>query len=154
MPAGNIIQTEFVYCTNSVSIDTNNTYTDITGSSVTITPKFSNSKILVETFCQVYLGNNVSANTWSSCNMRLLRGSTVITPPDSGGTNDYFVATYGGDASREMMYGMLSQVDTPNTTSATTYKLQCNMRHGYDADSLIYVNRYGRGMIKATEISQ
>ena len=154
MPAGNIIQTEFVYCTTSVAINTNDTYTDITGSSVTITPKFSNSKILVETFCQVYLGNNVSGNTWNSCNMRLLRGSTVITAPDAAGTNDYFTAAYGGDDFRQMQYGMLSQVDTPSTTSATTYKLQCNMRHGWDADAMMYVNRYGRGMIKATEISQ
>ena len=154
MPAGNIIQTEFVYVTSQTGIDTNNTYTDITGSSVTITPKFSNSKILVETFCQVYLGNNVSASAWNSCNLRLLRGSTVITAPDVAGTNDYFVATYGGDASREMAYGMLSQIDTPSTTSATTYKLQGAMRHGHDGDALIYVNRYARGMIKATEISQ
>ena len=153
MPAGNIIQTEFVYVTSQTGIDTNNTYTDITGCSVTITPKFSNSKILVETFCQVYLGNNVSAGTWNSLNMRLLRGSTVITAPDVAGTNDYFVATYGGDASREMAYGMLSQIDTPSTTSATTYKLQGAMRHGWDSNALVYVNRYGRGMIKATEIS-
>ena len=85
--------------------------------------------------------------------MRLLRGSTVITAPDVNGTNDYFTAAYGGDDYRQMQYGMLSQVDTPSTTSATTYKLQGSMRYGYDADALIYVNRYGRGMIKATEIS-
>ena len=153
MPAGNIIQTEFIYVSAETGIDTNNSYTDITGSSVTITPKFSNSKILVETFINVYLGNNVSSTSWNSCTMRLLRGSTVITAPDVAGTNDYFVATYGGDNSREMAYGMLSQIDTPNTTSATTYKLQCAMRHGWDSDALIYVNRYARGMIKATEIS-
>ena len=152
-PLGNILQVEFVYVTDTNTINTSDTYTDISGASVTITPKFSNSKILIETFCQVYLGNNVSSDAWCSCNMRLLRGSTVITAPNLH-TADYFVATYGGDNSREMAYGMLSRDDTPNTTNATTYKLQCNFRHGHDSNASIMVNRYGRGMIKATEISQ
>ena len=52
-----------------------------------------------------------------------------------------------------MQYGMLSRDDTPNTTSAITYKAQANFRHGHDSNASIILNRYGRGMIKATEIS-
>jgi len=152
LPAGNIIQSEFLYITDSTIIDTQNTFTDIGGASLTITPKFSNSKIIIETFHQVYLGNNVSANTWCSCTLRILRGSTVITAPDLH-TNDYFAASYGGDNYRQMAYNMLSRDDTPNTTSATTYKVQANFRYGWDSNASIYLNRYGRGMLKITEIS-
>ena len=153
MPAGTIIQSDFVYVTDALTINTSNTYTDLPGASIVITPKFSNSKIIIETFLHAYLGNNVSANTWCSCNMRILRDSTVITAPDPH-TNDYFTGCYGGDNYRQMQYGMLSRDDTPNTTSVITYKAQANFRHGYDSNATIILNRYGRGMIKATEISQ
>ena len=85
--------------------------------------------------------------------MRLLRGSTVITAPNVH-TTDYFTAAYGGNNYRQMQYGMISKDDTPSTTSATTYKLQCSFSHGHDSNATLIVNRYGRGMIKATEISQ
>ena len=154
MPAGTIIQSEFVYCTQDVTIDTDATFTDVPGCSVTITPKFSNSKIIIETFCLAYLGNNVTSTSWASCSMRILRGSTVITAPNPTGSGDYFTAALGGDNYRQMQYGMLSRDDTPSTTSATTYKLQCSFSHGHDNNATLIVNRYGRGMIKATEISQ
>ena len=153
MPAGTIIQSDFVYVTDTITINTSNNYADIPGSSIAITPKFSNSKIVIETFHHTYLGNNVSASTWCSCNLRILRDSTVITAPDLH-TNDYFAASYGGDNYRQMAYGMLSRDDTPNTTSAITYKAQANFRHGWDSNASVILNRYGRGMIKVTEISQ
>ena len=152
LPAGNIIQSQFGYITANITINTSNTFTDIPEASITITPKFSNSKIIIETFHQVYLGNNVSANTWCGCTLRILRGSTVITAPDVNAT-DYFAGSYGGDNYRQMVYNMLSRDDSPSTTSATTYKVQANFRHGHDSNASIILNRYGRGMIKATEIS-
>ena len=152
MPAGTIIQSDFVYVTDALTINTSNTYTDLPGASIVITPKFSNSKIIIETFLHAYLGNNVSANTWCSCTLRILRGSTVITAPDVHAT-DYFAGSYGGDNYRQMVYNMLSRDDSPSTTNATTYKVQANFRHGHDSNASIILNRYGRGMIKATEIS-
>ena len=54
----------------------NNTsnYTDITGLSATITPKFNTSKIMVE--CHIYNSNSNAVNFF-----RVLRGSTFIEQP-------------------------------------------------------------------------
>ena len=98
-------------------------FSDITGLSVAITPTSSNSKILVQ------YDANVSGDDLSM--VRLMRGSTAIAIGDAssnrqritqggqfqGGNNDK-VAVYSG-----------SFLDSPSTTSATTYKLQV-YRHG------------------------
>ena len=94
-------------------------YADITGLSATITPKFSTSKIMVE--AHIYNSNNNSVNFF-----RVLRGSTFIEQPSgtsSGGANynahgfSYFYHQYQDTC-------VIKILDSPATTSATTYKIQ------------------------------
>ena len=94
-------------------------YADITGLSATITPKFSTSKIMVE--AHIYNSNNNSVNFF-----RVLRGSTFIEQPSgtsSGGANynahgfSYFDHQYQDTC-------VIKILDSPATTSATTYKIQ------------------------------
>ena len=94
-------------------------YADITGLSATITPKFSTSKIMVE--ANIYNSNNNAVNFF-----RVLRGSTFIEQPSgtsSGGANynahgfSYFDHQFQDTC-------VIKILDSPATTSATTYKIQ------------------------------
>ena len=94
-------------------------YADITGLSATITPKFNTSKIMVE--ANIYNSNNNAVDFF-----RVLRGSTFIEQPSgtsSGGANynahgfSYFDHQYQDTC-------VIKILDSPATTSATTYKIQ------------------------------
>ena len=94
-------------------------YADITGLSATITPKFNTSKIMVE--AHIYNSNNNAVNFF-----RVLRGSTFIEQPSgtsSGGANynahgfSYFDHQFQDTC-------VIKILDSPATTSATTYKIQ------------------------------
>ena len=95
-------------------------YTDITGMSVSITPASASNKILVSFELQV----GGAANTYAS--FRLLRDSTHIGVSTVTNTN-WRVGTLGS-LSHENSYQLentgTSFLDSPNTTSAITYKLQ------------------------------
>ena len=95
-------------------------YTDLTGLSVTITPSSTSSKIMVE--AHIYNSNNNAVNFF-----RILRGSTFIEQPtgtSSDGANwnahgfSYFDHQFQDTT-------VINILDSPSTTSATTYKVQC-----------------------------
>ena len=98
---------------STVVTSTTNTWAD-TGLSATITPLFSTSKILVE--CHAQDVTKGTSNTQVA--FRLLRGATAIT---TMGTS----AAYSGNT-LQINAGSVSTsyLDSPATTSATTYKLQ------------------------------
>ena len=95
-------------------------YTDVTGMSVSITPASASNKILINFELQV----SGVANNYAS--FRLLRDSTHIGVSTVTDT-DWRVATLGS-LSHENSYQIentgTSFLDSPNTTSAITYKLQ------------------------------
>jgi len=95
-------------------------YVDLTGLSVDITPTRSDSKILIE--AHIYNSNNNAVNFF-----RILRGSTFIEQPSgtsSGGANwnahgfAYFDHQFQDTT-------VMKILDSPATTSSTTYKVQC-----------------------------
>ena len=95
-------------------------YVDITGLAVTITPQSASNKILV----RACMYNGVASNNVNF--FRLLRGSTFINQPSgtsSSGASynahafSYYDATYQDSTVIELL-------DSPATTSATTYKIQ------------------------------
>ncbi len=101
---------------SSVFSTTSSSFTDI-GLSASITPKESASKILI--FLTIYSSSN------DNHSQRLLRGSTVIEAGDSRGSSSrgFGGGFYcGSDADIGTMSGIF--IDSPNTTSSTTYKVQ------------------------------
>ena len=120
---------------------TSGSLTDITGMSVTITPSSASNKILVQ-----YSLGQVTPNSPAVYGVALLRGSTVIGAGATAGSR-ISVSTSGifdGDRGGASAYNFL---DSPATTSATTYKLQvyinggntvCINRSAADADSTTY----------------
>ena len=127
MPAGAILQV--VQTSNDAQTETTTTATWIdVVPTATITPKFSNSKIMV--FHSA--GGMVNCANGSQ-SIRLLRGSTEIcTHARQGYTS---LATYM-PINWDMKF-----LDSPNTTSATTYKFQIklqstgNLRHNSSSGS-------------------
>jgi len=112
-------------------------YTDITGLSVSITPTVNTSKVLV--LVQVnygYSGDIIDT-------IRLVRGSTAIDIGAVSGASA--LGTIGGgngggaNAVTALIPGVISFLDSPATTSATTYKLQMFVNSGTG-----YINRTGR----------
>ena len=107
---------------------------DITGMSVSITPTSSSSKILV--IASINYGGT-DYNYYCD----LLRGSTVLNAPASG-VNPCTVSLTGiTTAGYAPIYsGNISFLDSPATTSSTTYKLQIACQ----SSGTFYLNRSNR----------
>lgn len=102
-------------------------WTDITGLSVSITPTSSSSTILV-------MVNVTGSNAASDGQVRLVRNGTAIGISTAGTTYNGFGKINGFNYSSLLM-GQ-NYVDSPATTSATTYKVQL-----YTVGSTSYINR-------------
>ena len=116
LPAGTVVQTVFGTHETQVS-NTTGTFAD-TGLTATITPTSSSNKILITVMQNgVYKDGSAAAG----CQIQLLRGSTAISQLSkrAGGDN-------GTGTAATMSIGTVgaSILDSPNTTSATTYKTQ------------------------------
>jgi hypothetical protein len=118
-------------------------FTDITGLTVSITPSATSSKILI--FATVNISGTAAAATDPA--VQLVRDSTAIFIGDTAGNRTR--ATFGtliaaGSVSNNLLVSPANatHLDSPNTTSATTYKLQMRVsgntgtvnRNGGDTD--------------------
>lgn len=98
---------------------TSSTFTDITGLSVSITPTSATSTILILSSFMVGCDPTTTSGFF-----RLMRGSTAIDVGDAAGsriqaTND--ITAINGD---KQAVGNIMFIDSPATTTATTYKIQ------------------------------
>lgn len=117
LPAGSVLQVVQVVKTNSFSSSTNG-YVDVTGLAASITPTSSSSKILV--MATVSGGNPLNANFI----INLLRNSTNICQSTSAVDNSTAALPYG--VNYLFISVPITFLDSPATTSATTYKIQIN----------------------------
>ena len=118
---------------------TSSTLVDVTGLSATITPSSTGSKILI--LVQTY-----GANTAEGLDdFALLRDSTLINNAD--GYSYYHRSSFGVDATeRKLNYAVpVTFLDSPATTSATTYKIQVKTSAG-----TLLINRTATGSSYAT----
>ena len=127
---GKILQ---VVSTTKTDAYTNATasFADVTGLSVSITPSAATSKVLV------IVSLSISSTTNIVCASKLLRGSTAIFIADAAGSRTpVSTSSRPSAASLEMFSHSLVYLDSPATTSATTYKVQA-----LGITSTVYVNR-------------
>ena len=120
MPAGSVLQVVQGVQSTYQSYASSNTdaFVDVSGFSATITPSSTSSRILV--MFSTTLGNE-------RCYLRLVRGSTAIAIGDAAGSGQRATVFNGAQAGISPSYQF---VDSPNTTSATTYKLQVGGESG------------------------
>ena len=133
MPTGSILQVKSATKTDTMSHG-NNTFVDIPDLSVSITPSSSSNKILV--IAQL-TGDGKATQTRAI--FRLMRGSTPIGIADTAGSRARATFTYY-EATDDQSPGSFGGhfLDSPNTTSATTYKVQ--IANGNNVQN-VYVNR-------------
>ena len=127
--AGTVLQVVNATYANEVSNATS-TFTD-TGLTASITPTSSSSKILILVSQNGCRKNNVDAN--NMLDLRIMRGATQIS---------YFAGALASTstlleniASTSMCY-----LDSPATTSSTTYKTQFASRNNTSAVQVQYAN--------------
>jgi hypothetical protein len=118
LPTGSVLQV--VNATYSTAVDTTGaTYTD-TGLSASITPTSSSSKILVLVSQNLQIARN--SNGGQSAQLRIVRGSTAIQTFDRA---FYSQVATGANGYQDLFSTIFLQyLDSPVTTSSTTYKLQ------------------------------
>jgi len=116
---GKVLQV--VQATSTSSTYPTTSWTAISGASIAITPSSTSSKILV-TFSIAGVATNASTGNLS---LRIKRGATNIRQMDKYGT----VSTVAIPANISINY-----LDSPSTTSATTYSLDAHVgsAHGWD----------------------
>ena len=134
--AGKLLQVVSTTKTDSFTT-TSTSYTDITGLSASITPSSSSSKVYVIVHVN-------SAATTRYASFRLVRGSTNIAiGTDITGSQEAVTFTAGSNTSNSydnliLRNQSMAILDTPSTTSATTYKLQGRINYGTGD---FYINR-------------
>lgn len=124
LPAGSVLQVVNTNKTDTFTSSASTTWTDITGMSATITPRFSSSKVLIT----ISFFGVLWQQGYNGCILRLLRNATSIGGGDAAGSRTScigtsVVGTLASNTDCGIQYS-LSFVDTPSTTSSTTYKLQ------------------------------
>ena len=152
MPAGAILQV--VQTIKKDAFETSQVvgsgYADITGLSVSITPSSSSSKIFL--MSTIYNSNSTAVNFF-----RILRGSTFIEGPSgtsSGGANfnahgfSYFTGSFQDTT-------VINILDSPSTTSATTYKVQAACTSNVVTINQFYntSNYFGTTTLTAMEVA-
>ena len=130
---GAVLQVKSVAKTDTFSM-ASSTPADVTGLSVSITPTSANNKILI--LGALSAGNNT--NNSVSVYPRLMRDSTAIGLGDTAGSrrritsNASFLNNNSNMSTIPFVF-----LDSPATTSATTYKIQVSAQ----TTNTIYINR-------------
>lgn len=135
LPAGSILQVVSSTKTDTFSTTTTGSWIDVTGLSVSITPTSSSSRIMI--FSRI-TGAGEAAVT--RLQIRLVRDSTAISIGDASGSRLQVSGgeLYYGGENDSLLNSSVSFLDSPATTSSTTYKLQ--IRNG-NSNGTIVVNR-------------
>ena len=118
--AGNVLQVVTGTLATGTST-TSVTFVDV-GLSASITPSSASNKVLVLVYPAV---SNVDTDA-NAISFQVLRDSTSITKA----VNHLFFTGFTGGSFTRRAALMLSVLDSPSTTSATTYKLQFHSRLG------------------------
>lgn len=124
---------------NDTTSTSSTTMVDITGLSASITPQSTSNKVLI--IATYNIGFDATAD---DVFVSLVRGSTDINI-GTGGTNNNTNFQRGNSyANQTLQIVPMSTVflDSPSTTSATTYKMQWRTRVGN-----IYLNRRGNDTV-------
>jgi hypothetical protein len=149
---GSVLQVVSVATTSPASTQ-GETYVD-SGLSATITPTSATSKILVLVTQSVYI-YRTGLNNQARAGVRLLRNSTAILTPSTDGTgpvNPYLEVGNSNGIYFNYMYP-ITYLDSPATTSATTYKTQGRITVANNNNTIVFQDASGTSTITLMEIA-
>ena len=131
---GGVIQVKHALKTDAFSTSSTS-FVDITGLSVTLTPKFSTSKFLVT--YHVTVGHNTQTQNTVQLVRQVSGSDTVINPVayNQGTSIQFFGSSNAGWDRGVMAYQI---IDSPGTASAVNYRLRTYI---YSSSVIQYVNR-------------
>lgn len=137
LPSGSVIN---VYTVEKTDVWSKSGWgmADITGLSITLTPTSSSSKFLIA------FSVRASADYWKSYVNLLRNGTALFVNADGSGdsrtrvTSAIALNQTDSNSNGYTHHHVLTLLDSPNTTSPITYKLQGS---GRGASSIMYVNR-------------
>ena len=137
MPTGSVLQVVSTTKTDTWTYNGSTAFQDVTGLAASITPISTSSKILIQ------VNINVSSNRRYAAT-RVLRGSTQVGGGTASGSRPSVSMSTGSNQDEPTQgyvsrNGSTSFLDSPNTTSATTYKVQVGNTES--ASAIMYVNR-------------
>ena len=153
---GAILQVVQTVKTDTFTTTGGQTFTDVTGLTVNITPSSNSNKILI------IPSISLAARSGQRHGYRIVRGSTAIAVGDASGSKTQYTQQEGnmqtdaGIHSHSFLF-----LDSPATTSATTYGVQIRTESNSSSYNLIYINRtysdadnntYGRSASSITAI--
>jgi hypothetical protein len=142
--SGSVLQVVSTPITAITATTSSATFVDVTGLTVSITPKSTSSKIMVTVNMSVGANGSVDDTFYD-----LVRNSTSIFQSTGATSNATMAYRFAYDGASNQTYQIVnlstSFLDSPATTSATTYKMQWRTRVG-----TIYLNRRGDTVSGAT----
>ena len=145
---GGIVQVKQTVDTTSTTTISTTSYTDAGSLSVSITPKFSSSKILIMATTNVQAFRSAQE---VSGGLRLLRcSSEIIDFPYA------FVLDSGTSGNGRIFYNTnhsATYLDSPSTTSAVTYKVQLKVYGTSNSQRLNYNQNSSKSTILVMEVS-
>ena len=131
---GKILQVVQTFKSDTTSISTIDTWTDISGMSVSITPSSSSNKILVTA------NLNTCASAESYYILRLEKGGTAIALGDaSGGRSRGYFGQRSPNHGESIDNSVINFLDTAGSTSAITYNVAWYI--AFQSGSSLYLNR-------------
>jgi hypothetical protein len=150
--AGVVLQVVQATSTTQTTV-ASSTYTDV-GLSVSITPKFATSKVLV--FASVVADMQKSTGSAQGGGISIVRNSTTVWAPNPNGSSQPYTwyTQIGSGASIELTTVMnLNYLDSPATTSAITYKIQGAVYSTNNSGQIIFQLANATSNIIAMEIA-
>ena len=130
--SGGVIQTKSTIKTDASSYSVGNGGTSSSVVSVSITPQSASSKILI-------FATLSASRSDQGVFLKLFRGSTQIALGDASGSCQRVSTHLLNDQSFIMSSTTCVALDSPNTTSATTYSIRVG--HGTPSTVTVFVNR-------------
>ena len=139
--------------TTSTVTNSSTTYAD-TGLTASITPSSTSSKVLV-IFTQQLLYQQNNNNPQGGAQVKLLRGATdIYNSTDTSKTGSFQVDAKPGDSTVVKHQGFVAGVylDSPSTTSSTTYKCQMALNSTAASAALLSQGNSAQSSIVLMEI--
>lgn len=131
--AGHVVQVQNAYSNTQVISSTAGAAID--GVSLSFTPKYNNSKLLIQARIPIKVYNTTADNDgW--CSIRIVNSTSAIEPEPN---NNYeFGANFGQSGWADWRHvGFIQAYHTVTSTNADTYKVQAKL---YNANDTLTVN--------------